>query len=326
MKNLIKRALIGVLAGVMLVTSPAVARASETSEKGAKLRQQVEEAFHKKVDEIDKEDFGEIKPTKYKGADFEYVKATPYSRGNTDTVYFKIVDDSTIRLIGSDNSTGIINIIDLKRAYGVNVNKIIVDSFEGNKKLEEFAILSTAKVVLPKNCFKDCTNLAYFFVDTGDLSSGGLDNLPDGVFKNCKKLYTQIEIDANKVNKIGKSAFENSGLCEITIENAHKFKSFGESAFKNCKHLGEIYLWSNKFTESKDVAKYYKKHTKIKISKNAFKGAGSSVKKDVLFVVGNDNYNHFYGFGNDCSNFANGKLPDNFFVGYTNPDGYAEGR
>ena len=325
MKNLIKRALIGVLAGVMLVTSPAVARASETSEKGATLRQQVEEAFKKKVDKIDKEDFGEIKPTKYKGADFEYIKATPYSRGNTDTVYFKIVDDSTIRLFGSDNSTGIINIIDLKRAYGVNVNKIIVDSFEGNKKLEEFAILSTAKVVLPKNCFKDCTNLADFFVGTGT-SFDGLDNLPDGVFKNCKKLSIAIEIDANKVNKIGKSAFENSGLGEITIDNAHKFKSFGESAFKNCKHLGEIYLWSNKFTNYKDVDKYYKKHTKIKISKNAFKGAGSSVKEDVLFVVGNDNYNHFYGFGNDCSDFANGKLPDNFSVMNTHPGGFAEGR
>lgn len=321
MKNLIKRALIGVLAGVMLVTSPAVARASEiseTSEKGAKLRQQVEEAFNKKLDEIDKENFGEIKPTNYKGADFEY---------NTlirDTVYFKIVDDSTIRLIGSDNSTGSIVIKNFESVYDLDFDKIIVDSFEGNKKLKRFVIKSEA-VSLTKNCFKDCTNLFYFYVGTGDLSSGGLNNLPDGVFKNCKKL-SGIAIDANKVNKIGKSAFENSGLGAITIDNAHKFKSFGESAFKNCKHLEEIYLWSNKFTKSKNVYKYYKKHTKIKIGKNAFKGAGSSVKDYTLFVVGELGASeHFYCMGNDCSDFANGKLPHNFALSYTNPDGFAEG-
>lgn len=319
MKNLIKRALIGVLAGVMLVTSPAVARASETSEKGAKLRQQVQEAFNKKVDEIFKENFGEIKPTEYKGADFEY------NMQLRDTVYFKVENDSTLRLLGSDNSTDSILIKNFKSGYGLNFDKIIVDSFEGNKKLKRFIIYSET-VSLTKNCFKDCTNLFYFYVGTGDLSSGGLDNLPDGVFKNCKKL-SGIEIDANKVNKIGKSAFENSGLGGITIDNAHKFKSFGESAFKNCKHLEEIYLWSNKFTKSKDVYKYYKKHKKIKISKNAFKGAGSSVKEDRLFVVGKLGASeHFYCLGNDCSDFANGKLPDNFSLCYTNPDGYAEGR
>ena len=316
MKNLIKRALVGVLAGVMLVTSPAVARASETSEKGATLRQQVQEAFNKQVNVMN---YGVIKPTEYKGADFEY------SMRLKDTVYFKVENDSTLRLLGSDNSTGSIKIENFKSGYDLNFDKIIVDSFEGNKKLKKFIIYSGA-VSLPKNCFKDCTNLSYFYVGTGASSDDGLDNLPDGVFKNCKKL-SEIEIDANKVNKIGKSAFENSGIYGLTINNAHKFKSFGESAFKNCKHLEDIRLWSNKFTNYKDIDKYYKKHTKIKISKNAFKGAGSSVKEDVLFVVGKLGASkHFYGFGNDCSDFANGKLPDNFFVCYTDPDGYAEGR
>ena len=321
MKNLIKRALIGVLAGVMLVTSPAVARASEVnevSEKGATLRQQVQEAFE--------EDYsialGKIKPTKYKGADFEYIRELLEPESYSDTVYFKIENDSTLRLLGSDNSTGVISVMDIKSTYGLDFDKIIIDSFEGNKKIKEFEIRDDAKVILSKNCFKDCINLNYINIDFNKVGS-----IPDGVFKNCKKLYTQIEIDANKVNKIGKSAFENSGLCEITIDNAHKFKSFGESAFKNCKHLEEIYLWSNKFTESKDVAKYYKKHKKIKISKNTFKGTGSSVKKDVRVVVGKLGASeYFYCYGNDCSNFANGKLPDNFFVGYTDPEGYAEGR
>ena len=153
MKNLIKRALIGVLAGVMLVTSPAVARASETSEtieKGATLRQQVQEAFE--------EDYsialGKIKPTKYKGADFEY------NMQISDTVYFKIVDDSTIRLIGSDNSTGSIIIENFKSVYDLNFDKIVVDSFEGNKKLKRFILYSeTVSLTLTKNCFKDCTNL-----------------------------------------------------------------------------------------------------------------------------------------------------------------------
>ena len=321
MKNLIKRALIGVLAGVMLVTSPAVARASETSEvseKGATLRQQVQEAFE--------EDYsialGKIKPTKYKGADFEYIIELLEPESYSDTVYFKIVDDSTLRLLGSDNSTGVISVMDIKSTYGLDFDKIIVDSFEGNKKIKEFEIRDDAKVILSKNCFKDCINLNYISIDFNKLGS-----IPDGVFKNCKKLCTEIEIDANKLNKIGKSAFENSGLYKLTINNAHKFKSFGESAFKNCKKLGNIRLWSNKFTDYKDIDKYYKKHTKIKISKNAFKGAGSSVNEGVLFVVGELGASeHFYGFGNDCSDFANGKLPDNFSVMNTHPGGFAEGR
>ena len=323
MKNLIKRALIGVLAGVMLVTSPAVARASEvseTSEKGAKLRQQVQEAIdnpRKLLNELGYpsgafKDAGVLKSTDYEGADFEYHKKNSYL--SSDVVYFKIEDDSTIRMIGSDNSSGAIMIDGIKGFYGLDFDKIIVDSFEGNKKLTRFSCACDVPIFLSKNCFKDCTNLRSFTVFG---LTHGLANIPDGAFKNCKKLSDNITIDANKVDKIGKSAFENcTNLDSFKIRNAHKFKSIGDSAFKNCKGLSYVYFNSDKFRNRKAVLKYYKTHKKIKFGKKAFRGTSTDCK-EAWFIVGNNSpLSDYYGGSTNCSGFATGDLPGHFLVGY----------
>lgn len=320
MKNLIKRALIGVLAGVMLITSPAVAKASDN---GSLLREKVQKAF-----EMPPRDYDGtvIEATDYNGADFVCYKIMLWDDElvkETDPVYIKIVDDSTVEVVGwKYEGTGKIYIdgSEINDTYGIKLNKVIVDSFKGDKNLKYFKIEDIPKVELKKNGFKDCTNLEAF--------SASIINLPEGVFKNCKKMDSNIFINANTTSKIGKSAFENSGVPSITINNAHKFKSFGESAFKNCRDLEEIELISPKFKNSKSVLKYYKNNTKIKINKQTFKGAGSAIKQDVLFHITWADYygSYHYGFGNDCSDFANGKLPDNFWVSYTDPDGYAENR
>lgn len=327
MKNLIKRALIGVLAGVMLVTSPAVARASEvseTSEKGATLRQQVQEAIdnpRKTLEELGFpsyafKDLGVLKSTDYEGADFEYHKKNSYL--SSDIVYFKIEDDSTIRMIDSDNSSGRIMIDDIKGFYGLDFDKIIVDSFEGNKNLTNFGITCDVPVFLSKNCFKDCTNISFFKV--GGLTNC-LANIPDGAFKNCKKLSCDIKIDANKVDKIGKSAFENcTNLSNLTVYNAHKFKSIGESAFKNCKRLYRLNFNSDKFKYRKGTLEYYKTHTKIKVGKQTFKGASTDCDTIPLLLMSYSKAPMKWGVGlgdADCSGFTNRKFLGNFEVGYS---------
>lgn len=107
---------------------------------------------------------------------------------------------------------------------------------------------------IPASVFENCKKLNKVVI------GNNITEIGPKAFSGCKNLHTLIFLPTPSLNVIGKGAFENTGLKQISLP--HTVTRIGDNAFKNCK---EAILLS--FGETK------KENSMLKeIGFNAFEG------------------------------------------------------
>lgn len=97
---------------------------------------------------------------------------------------------------------------------------------------------------IANNAFTDCKKLVKFSAgnENGLKLTDAITEIGDEAFKACAAI---TKADLNKAEKIGNSAFAETGITDLTFSNASG-ENFGKSIFKSCISLQEVHFPSGR--------------------------------------------------------------------------------
>ena len=150
-----------------------------------------------------------------------------------------------------------------------------VGGFDSSKKLK--TVILKACNTIEQRAFVNCTNL----ISVGETAS--VISIGYSAFENCSNL---TKVDLPKITTIESSAFEGTGLKDITLPATEEIKS---SAFRNCSNLTKVDLPKVTTIESSAFKgtglEEITLPTTKEIANNAFKNCSNLTKVDLPKVT-----------------------------------------
>ena len=102
------------------------------------------------------------------------------------------------------------------------------NAFKGNTNIRSFYVVGTELRYIGKGAFEGCTNLRKFSTNRDDLTV-----IKDRAFAGCKSLCRFAQ-DDNKIKKIGKDAFKDTGaVLKIDLFAGSKYAKKMQKLYKN---------------------------------------------------------------------------------------------